>query len=61
MAGAERLQRCGFMGAAVIDVSSYPCRFLIGVDARLPSRCKVAEHVDGVSGAALVGIDPVFT
>lgn len=40
---------------------TYPRGFLIWVDARLPACCEVTEHFDGVSCAALVWINPVFT
>uniref|UniRef100_A0A8D3DZX3 Uncharacterized protein n=1 Tax=Scophthalmus maximus TaxID=52904 RepID=A0A8D3DZX3_SCOMX len=40
---------------------TYSGGFLIWADARLSACCEVAEHVDGVSYAALVWIDPVFT
>lgn len=40
---------------------TYPCGFLIWVDARFPACCEVTEHFDGVSCAALVWINPVFT
>lgn len=40
---------------------SYPCGFLIWVDARFSTCGEVAEHFDGVSCAALIWINPVFT
>lgn len=33
---------------------------LAGKDAGLPARCEVAEDLEGVSGAALVGVNPVL-
>lgn len=38
-----------------------PCRFLVWVDAGFSTCREVTEHLDGVSYAALVWINPVFT
>jgi hypothetical protein len=43
------------------DAGTHPLRLLVGEDARRPSCCEVAVDFEGVPGAALVGIDPVFT
>lgn len=40
---------------------SYPCGLLIWVDARFSTCGEVAEDFDGVSCAALIRINPVFT
>uniref|UniRef100_A0A8C0LLF1 Uncharacterized protein n=1 Tax=Canis lupus dingo TaxID=286419 RepID=A0A8C0LLF1_CANLU len=40
---------------------THPLGLLVGEDARCPSSCEVAVNFEGVPGASLVRIHPVFT
>lgn len=44
-----------------VDTSTHSLRLLVREDTRGPSGCKIAVDFEGVPGAPLVGIDPVFT
>lgn len=41
--------------------SSHLCDIIPRRDTRLPSCCKVAEHPEGISSTALVGVNPVLS
>uniref|UniRef100_A0A8C5ZKR1 Uncharacterized protein n=1 Tax=Marmota marmota marmota TaxID=9994 RepID=A0A8C5ZKR1_MARMA len=43
------------------EAGTHPLRLLVWEDARRPSSCEVAVDFEGVPGAPLVGIYPVFT
>nr|BAE34431.1 unnamed protein product [Mus musculus] len=43
-----------------VDTGTHSLRLLVREDARGPSSCEIAVDFEGVPGAPLVGIDPVF-
>lgn len=43
------------------EAGTHPLGLLVGEDAGRPSGCEVAIDFEGVSGAPLVGVHPVFT
>lgn len=44
-----------------VDMGTHPLRLLVREDTCGPSGCEIAVDFEGVPGASLVGIDPVFT